>query len=107
MEYLLEFCEWLYSNHFPVSDPINQLENITEILTNTAENESDDGQLEGSFIVTGVRQLEVLMRVHVMMALLHGRGSSEHARLSVVAVGLCLEMWKVRRVLPVRFDIYW
>ncbi|XP_064381874.1 cilia- and flagella-associated protein 46-like [Halichondria panicea] len=89
IEYLLEFCEWLYTHEFPITDPIDQLEKITEILLST----HDDKQSSG--VVAGVRQLEVLIRVHVMMALLHGQGSSEHNQLSVVTVGFCMELWKV------------
>ncbi len=89
IEYLLEFCEWLYTHHFPITDPIDQLEKVTEILLSTCDEE------KSSSIVGGVRQLEVLIRVHVMMALLYGRGSSEHKHLCVVTVGLCTELWKV------------
>lgn len=50
---------------------------------------------EQSYVVTGVRQLIVLMRVHVMMALLYGRGTTEHREMSLVAFGFCFKLWKV------------
>lgn len=88
----MEFAEWLYTQNFPDSNPINQLERIIALLLNPP-NEPENST--GGFKSMGVRQLEVLIRVHIMMALLHGRGSTDHRKLSVVAVGFCNELWKV------------
>ena len=109
--YLLEFSEWLYSEHFPASDAINQLERIIEILLNIHENDSEIQDAPSSTlphptpsstpltdqsrIVTGVRQLVVLIRAHVMVALLYGRGTTEHQEMSLVAAGFCFRLWKV------------
>ena len=112
--YLLEFSEWLYSEHFPASDAINQLERIIEILLNIHENETQSTEIQDapssmlphptpsstpltdqSCIVTDVRQLVVLIRAHVMVALLYGRGTTEHQEMSLVAAGFCFRLWKV------------
>lgn len=45
--------------------------------------------------IENICQLEALMRVHVMMSLLHGKGSSGHKQLSIAALGFCFQMWKV------------
>ena len=42
-----------------------------------------------------MHQLEVLMRVHVMMSQLHRKGSSNHKQLSIAALGFCFQLWKV------------
>ena len=42
-----------------------------------------------------VQLLECLMRVHVMMAQLTGRGGSDHQQLCLAALGYCIAVWKV------------
>lgn len=42
-----------------------------------------------------VQLLEGLMRVHVMMAQLTGRGGSDHQQLCLAALGYCIAVWKV------------
>ena len=44
---------------------------------------------------TSVRHLEALVRVHVMMAELCGRGSAQHQSLCLAALGYCYRIWKV------------
>ena len=45
--------------------------------------------------VSSVAQLEALLRVHIMMAELHGLGSQLHFDLSVAALAYCSLIWKV------------
>nr|XP_014352574.1 PREDICTED: cilia- and flagella-associated protein 46 [Latimeria chalumnae] len=45
IDYLIEFGEWLYCNHFPITDAINQLEWAVEILLNmNSAEKSKDGE---------------------------------------------------------------
>ena len=46
---------------------------------------------------TSVRQLEVLVRVHVMMVEVCGRGAPQHQTLCLSALGYCCQIWKVSR----------
>ena len=45
-----------------------------------------------------IYKLEALMRLHVMMSLLYIKGSDSHKKLSLTALGFCLQMWKVSLV---------
>ena len=45
--------------------------------------------------VTGVAQLEALLRVNIMMSRLHGVGTQEHWDLTLAAVAYCSLIWKV------------
>jgi hypothetical protein len=45
--------------------------------------------------VSSVAQLEALLRVHIMMAQLHGLGSQLHFDLSMSALAYCSLIWKV------------
>lgn len=45
--------------------------------------------------MSSVSQLEALLRVHVMMAQLHGLGSQPHWDLSMAALAYCSLIWKV------------
>ena len=45
--------------------------------------------------ISDVAQLEVLMRVNVMMSQLHGAGSQPHWDLSLAALAYCSLIWKV------------
>lgn len=44
---------------------------------------------------TSVRQLEALVRVHVMMVEVCGRGAPQHQTLCLSALGYCCHIWKV------------
>lgn len=44
--------------------------------------------------ITSVAQLEALMRVHIMMAQVHGPGSQEHWDHSMTALACCSLVWK-------------
>ena len=55
--------------------------------------------MSGAGSITNVHYLEVLLRAHVMMATVHGRGSTEHQELLIVAMGYCLLIWKVHVLL--------
>lgn len=128
--YLLDLCQWLYHEQLPDSDAINQLESVVETLIDFQEretnsmDESKPAEIEVSqssklpcfpnsatkvtertHLMPSVRQLETLMRVHVMLALLYGRGTTEHREMSLVAVGFCFKLWKVRRSTPLLFIV--
>ena len=45
--------------------------------------------------LTSARQLEALLRVHVMMLQLVGRAASNHRQLCIAAVGYCSRMLQV------------
>ena len=42
-----------------------------------------------------IRQLEALMRVHIMMSRLLMKGSRAHKELTQLALALCIQIWKV------------
>ena len=42
-----------------------------------------------------IRQLETLLRVHVMMSLLTMKGSRDHKQLISAASGFCIQIWNV------------
>ena len=52
--------------------------------------------IPSSTTMFSVLQLECLMRVHMMMAQLHGVGSQPHWDLTMAALGYCTIIWKVR-----------
>lgn len=45
--------------------------------------------------MSSVTQLEALLRVHIMMAQLHGLGSQSHWDLSMAALAYCSLIWQV------------
>ena len=45
--------------------------------------------------IDSIAQLELLLRVHVMMSELHGEGSEGHWETCVAAAGYCSLVWKV------------
>ena len=55
--------------------------------------------LPGDASALSLRQLEALMRVHVMMSLLRIKGSRAHKELTHLALALCMQIWKVCLVL--------
>lgn len=54
-----------------------------------------DPVVPSSSTITSITQLEALMRVHLMMAQLHGLGSQLHFDLSMAALAYCSLIWKV------------
>ena len=56
---------------------------------------TDHAQLPALPNVMNILQLEALMRVHVMMSVLHVKGSSGHRQCSIAALAFCFQMWKV------------
>ncbi len=52
-----------------------------------------------------VLQVESLMRVHIMMAQLHGTGTQAHWDLTMAALGYCTIMWKVHVHVPLTLAV--
>ena len=46
--------------------------------------------------LTSIRQLEHLVRIHVMLAMMAGRGSSQHNSYCLMAWGFLKQIWQVR-----------
>jgi uncharacterized phosphosugar-binding protein len=103
----VKFSEWLHQHQFSPQDSLDHLQNVVDIILS---NDSSTGACLLSIVhcyftvvlsvptaagSLSLQQLEVLMRVHVMMSQLHRKGSCSHKQLSVAALGFCFQMWKV------------
>ncbi|XP_058652539.1 cilia- and flagella-associated protein 46-like isoform X3 [Onychostoma macrolepis] len=89
VDVLLEFGEWLYSTHFPVTDVRIQIEWAVDMLLFTDEERvclSD---------VRSVGRLERLMRSHTLLALTEERSSLKHLQHLLTAYSCSLHIWKV------------
>ena len=64
--------------------------NVDDNVQNT-----DHAQLSALPNAMNILQLEALIRVHVMMSVLHIKGTSGHRQCSIAALGFCFQMWKV------------
>ncbi|XP_068184453.1 cilia- and flagella-associated protein 46 isoform X2 [Antennarius striatus] len=112
---LLEFGEWLYLHNFPRRDAQCQIQWAIDLLLHEdteSGNEAETGSgsvreaVGGVTSVSGlrgVRQLDVLVRAHTLLAVVCGRASPEHQRNLLRAHGFVLHMWKVS--VAVCFDI--
>ena len=111
MDYILAFSEWLYTHQFPVEEALSHLQWALALLLGIGEEEGERGEeakrgeegeegeggMEGgqSRPTHSVRVLDKVMRVHVMMAQMHGRGSRGHRESCLAALAYCSLIWKV------------
>uniref|UniRef100_H2ZYN0 Cilia and flagella associated protein 46 n=1 Tax=Latimeria chalumnae TaxID=7897 RepID=H2ZYN0_LATCH len=118
IDYLIEFGEWLYCNHFPITDAINQLEWAVEILLNmNSAEKSKDGEdkgqrseedlirealtpevMDSSLSIKDlrtVRELEALFRAHTLIALISGFASPLYQQHCLMAYAYIMRIWQI------------
>lgn len=121
VDYILAFSEWLYTHQYPVQDTLSHLQWALTLLLQSGMEEGgkveeeegvrkgekgeggtergEGGQIEGEVTrsASGVRVLEKVVCVHVMMAQLQGQGSCRHRESCRAALAHCCLIWKVGR----------
>lgn len=110
VDYIVEFCEWMYYKQFPLEDVFDHLEWAIEILLSIkttedsleSESKKEDNampsNLESAFLdhFRSVRQLEAMARVHVLRALMASPSASSHEDDCLMAYGLFKHIFQVR-----------
>ncbi|KAL1263718.1 hypothetical protein QQF64_006457, partial [Cirrhinus molitorella] len=98
VDVLLQFGEWLYLTHFPVTDVRLQIEWAIDILLFTETQNADERGLASGVCLSDVRavgRLERLMRSHTLLALTEERSSPKQQRHLLTAYSCTLHIWKV------------
>ncbi|XP_016414315.1 cilia- and flagella-associated protein 46-like [Sinocyclocheilus rhinocerous] len=95
VEVLLEFAEWLYVTHFPVTDVRLQIEWAVDMLLFTDTQNTDEGSGPCLCDVRSVGRLERLMRSHTLLALTEERSSLKQQQHLLTAYSCSLHIWKV------------
>ncbi|RXN24229.1 cilia- and flagella-associated 46 isoform X2 [Labeo rohita] len=99
VDVLLDFGEWLYLTHFPVTDARLHIEWAVDILlfTDTHNTEDERGVASGPRLsdVGAVGRLERLMRSHTLLALTEERSSPKQQQHLLTAYSCTLHIWKV------------
>uniref|UniRef100_H2Y0L3 Uncharacterized protein n=1 Tax=Ciona intestinalis TaxID=7719 RepID=H2Y0L3_CIOIN len=118
-EYLLELATWMYSNEFSIDDTVNIVEWAADILINMKfhvelpeQTQADRGKgkkVEREAIIGvepnnlnvkfedlhSTRQLDGLIRSHVMLATISGKGSKSHRTFCQLAYSFVMRLWKI------------
>lgn len=63
--------------------------------------------IPSSSTISSVAQLDALLRVHIMMAQLHGLGSQMHWDLTMAALAYCSLIWKVCWAMAASAAVRW
>ncbi|KAJ8418005.1 hypothetical protein AAFF_G00137140 [Aldrovandia affinis] len=114
VEYLLDFGEWLYCNHFPTADALQLIHWAEDVLLHTQSGDQQGHEEAGLIpvkrefqigmqgVVSGltlsdlrdVRQLEGLVRVHTLLATMTG-GAATRLQHCLLAYACVLRIWQV------------
>ncbi|XP_026079139.1 cilia- and flagella-associated protein 46 [Carassius auratus] len=95
VDVLLEFGEWLYVTHFPVTDVRLQIEWAVDLLLFTDTHNTDEASGPCLSEVRSVGRLERLLRSHTLLALTEERSSHTHLQHLLTAYSCSLHIWKV------------
>ncbi|XP_030628131.1 cilia- and flagella-associated protein 46 [Chanos chanos] len=119
-EYLLEFGEWLYYNHFPLADALMQIHWAIDILLfmiPETKEEPEETEEEGVGVASGkdlsqvgverdvcmpclselkeLKRLDNLVRAHTLIAFMEDRTSPTYQHNLLLAYTFVLQIWQV------------